>query len=211
MIFTVINTKGGVGKTTTAIHLATMLARNFDTLLIDTDPQQSAAAWAAIRNDEILHTLGPSPTTTCLYGAAIRTEGVKISYKYDHVVVDAGGQDAIGIRASLIMANRVIIPIGASFLDSCALTDLMAVVELSCEIKPELKVSVLLSRVDNRSNDTKKMRLFLMEQGLHVLESEISERVAFRRSIADGVIVQELGKDASAIAEVETFFNEVTA
>jgi len=39
MIYAVLNTKGGVGKTTTAVHLTTMLARVGETLLIDDDPQ----------------------------------------------------------------------------------------------------------------------------------------------------------------------------
>jgi chromosome partitioning protein len=49
MIYAVVNTKGGVGKTTTAVHLATMLARTERTLLIDGDPQASAASWAGTR------------------------------------------------------------------------------------------------------------------------------------------------------------------
>ena len=51
MIYAVVNTKGGVGKTTTAVHLATMLSRLGETLLIDGDPQASAASWAAWRRD----------------------------------------------------------------------------------------------------------------------------------------------------------------
>ena len=65
MIYAVVNTKGGVGKTTTAVHLATMLARTERTLLIDGDPQASAASWAAWRRDAQRE---PSPTTTCLAG-----------------------------------------------------------------------------------------------------------------------------------------------
>lgn len=72
-IFAVVNTKGGVGKTTTAVHLATMLARQGKTLLIDGDPQASAASWAAWRRENEGYT--PSPTTTCLAGKAILAEG----------------------------------------------------------------------------------------------------------------------------------------
>ncbi|MGF1518286.1 MAG: ParA family protein, partial [Nodosilinea sp.] len=47
MIVTVASFKGGVGKTTTAIHLAAFLQGHAQTLLIDADPNQSALAWAS--------------------------------------------------------------------------------------------------------------------------------------------------------------------
>src|SRR5690349_7749300 len=47
----VVNTKGGVGKTTIAVHLAAMLAGQAPTLLIDGDPQGSAVSWAAWRRE----------------------------------------------------------------------------------------------------------------------------------------------------------------
>lgn len=206
-IYAVVNTKGGVGKTTTAVHLATMLARQGKTLLIDGDPQASAASWAAWRRDHEQYTL--SPTTTCLSGKAILTEGKQLSTGFDHTVIDAGGRDSVGLRSSLLLAQRAIIPIGASNLDAAAITDLLAIVELARDYNPDLSVRVLLTRVDPRTKDAADMLLFLNEQKLDVLPTTVCERVAFRRAIGEGATVHELGKDQAAITEIEAFFREV--
>lgn len=208
MKYAVVNTKGGVGKTTTAVHLATMLARFGKTLLIDGDPQASAASWAAWRHDNPEH--GPSPTTTCLAGKAILSEGQQLAAGFDHVVVDAGGRDANGLRSALLFAQMAIIPIGASNLDAAAMTDLLEIVDLARDYNPELIVRVLLNRVDSRTKDAAEMLEFLVEQKLTVLPTRVCERVAFRRAIGEGAIVQELGKDQAAINEMEAFLKDVT-
>ena len=46
VILTVASFKGGVGKTTTAIHLAAYFARQAPTVLIDGDPNRSSTSWA---------------------------------------------------------------------------------------------------------------------------------------------------------------------
>ena len=208
-IFASVNTKGGVGKTTTAVHLAVMLAGQGRTLLIDGDPQASAASWAAWRREKPEYK--PSPTTTCLAGKAIFTEGKQLAQGFAHVVVDAGGRDSAGLRSALLLAQRAIIPVGASHLDAAALTDVMTVVDLARDYNADLDVRILLTRVDPRTKDAAEMLAFLREQNLAVLTAMICERVAFRRAIGEGATVHELGKDQSAIGEVEAFFREVSA
>lgn len=211
MIYTIVNTKGGVGKSTTAVHLATMLARKTKTLLIDGDPQPTAASWAAWRREKEGQGIGPSPTTTRLSGNAILTEGKQLQAGFDNVVIDVGGRDSKALRAALLLAQQAIIPVGASAFDSAAMTDLLEIMELSHDYNPSLKVRVLLTRINTRTKDADKMLEFLAEQKLDVFTTRIAERVAYRRSTEEGLTVQELGKDASAIQEMESFFREATA
>lgn len=208
-IFACVNTKGGVGKTTTAVHLAVLLAGQGRTLLIDGDAQASAASWAAWRREKPDY--NPSPTTVRLDGKGILSEGKQLAPGFAHVVVDAGGRDSTALRSALLLGQRAIIPVGASQLDAAALTDLMTVVDLAKDYNPDLDVRVLLNRVDPRTKDTAEMRAFLQEQGLAVLTAMVCERVAFRRAIGEGATVHELRKDQSAITEVDALFREVTA
>jgi len=207
MIYAVVNTKGGVGKTTTAVHLAVMLARTGATLLIDGDPQASAASWAAWRRDTDRQ---PHPTTIVLCGKAIFSEGRSIAANYKHAVVDAGGRDSPGMRAAMLLADMAIIPIGTSNLDMAAMDDLLTIISDAKQFNEKLNVRVLMTRIDTRTKDTDEILTYLKGKGLHVLQSKVCERVAVRRAVGEGAIVQEFGKDVNAISEIEVFFEEVT-
>ena len=89
MRYAVVNTKGGVGKTTMACHLAAHLASVSKTLLIDGDTQESAATWAAWRRDSAQFSILPSPNTVRLKGKAISVEGLELSAAFENTVVDA--------------------------------------------------------------------------------------------------------------------------
>ena len=63
MILTVASFKGGVGKTTSAIHFAAYLQQQAPTLLIDGDPNRSATTWArACRADSGSASPSPGPS-----------------------------------------------------------------------------------------------------------------------------------------------------
>jgi chromosome partitioning protein len=74
MILTITAFKGGVGKTTTAVHLAAYLNQKAPTILIDGDLNRSAMLWAS-------HEKLSFPVVD-------EREGLKASRQYDHIVID---------------------------------------------------------------------------------------------------------------------------
>lgn len=206
MIVSIINTKGGVGKTTIAIHIASLLSRTGPTLLIDGDLQASAASWAAWRRET---EYSPSPVTVCLIGKAVFNEGKTLCTNYQYTVVDAGGRDSHAFRSALLLADVSIVPIGASSLDTSALTDVLTVVDEAKDFNPKVRVKALMNRIDTRTKDTSDLQAFLKEHHIPVFNTRVCERVAFRRSVNQGCIVHEFGKDPAAIAEIDNLMREI--
>jgi len=83
MIVAILNQKGGAGKTTLAVHLATALALTGQrVLLVDADPQHSALDWQASRQaDPLLPVIG-LPTKTLHREIALHAGN------YDHILID---------------------------------------------------------------------------------------------------------------------------
>ena len=178
-------------------------------------PSQALPVWQAVQ-DELIRKLAPFGADAGARDCArvLRLVG-SVNGKNSQVVrgrvlsPQAWTLHELALRSALLLAQMAIIPIGASNLDAAAITDLLEVVELSRDYNPDLDVRVLLTRVDPRTKDAAEMLEFLQEQKLKVLPTKVCERVAFRRAIGEGAVVQELGKDQAAIAEMEAFFREV--
>ena len=108
MIVVLAQTKGGVGKSTLAINLAIERSRaGLDVLLVDADEQATATDFTALRTQE----LGtPGYTAVSLSGPAVRTQVLRLSPKYQDIIIDAGGRDTAGLRAALTIADVAIVP-----------------------------------------------------------------------------------------------------
>ncbi len=121
MIISLLNQKGGVGKTTLAFHLATALAlRGRRVLLVDADPQGSALDWAASRQGALLVPAVGLPTKTL--HKDIQTHH---ALNYDDIVIDGPPRVNELARAAIMAADIVLIPVQPSPYDVWAAKEII--------------------------------------------------------------------------------------
>lgn len=202
--------KGGTGKTTAATSLAAVRAcAGRDVVLVDTDPQGSAAYWAAIRDQD-----ENAPRVACvqLHGRAIGRQILDTAERYEDVIVDAGGRDSVELRAAMTVAGQMVAPIQASQFDTWTLEALSELVEQAQAINDQLRVRVCINRASTnpRVGEAAEVRELLAEyEDLGMLATALCDRIAYRRAARAGLGVTELTEDPKAAAEINALYEEV--
>ena len=176
MFVTVASYKGGVGKTTTAVHIAAYLQRLAPTLLIDGDPNRSATAWAK---------RGKMP-----FAIVDEAEGPFQARNYEHVVIDTEARPGrADLEALAKGCDVLIIPAVPSTLDTDALVLTLAAVH---QIAPD-RYKVLLTKVPPAPEaDGVQLRAELKKQGIPLFTADIPRLKCFEKAAAEGVPVYDV-------------------
>lgn len=176
MIVTVTSHKGGVGKTVTAIHLASFFTERFgegSTVLIDTDPNASALEWAE---------RGKLPFQVVEPSAEPGGE--------EHVILDSqgrlGGDD---LEAAVEDSDLLIIPTSP---EALSLNALMLLVGDLRALGGRAEYRVLLTMVPWWNRSGASARKVLEAEGIPLLSGEIRRREAFQTAALRGVPVYEV-------------------
>lgn len=207
MIAVLLNQKGGVGKTTLALHLAgAWAAQGGRVLVIDADPQGSALDWSEQRGREGL------PRLFGVLGLARETlhrELPEIARDADYVVVD-GPPRVTGIaRSALLAADVVLVPATPSPFDGWASGEMLRLLAEARMFRPELVARFVLNRCAARTVIARETGEALADHDPPLLASRIGQRVAFADAARTGRLVAELDAHSTAAREIVAFAAEV--
>jgi len=207
MIVAFLNQKGGVGKTTLALHLAGELAaRGKRVTLIDADPQGSALDWSEQRSREGL------PRLFGVVGLArdtLHREAPELAKDVDHVVIDGPPRVAGLMRAALLATDLVLIPVQPSPLDGWASAEMLALLREARIYRPELAARFVLNRCGARTILARETAETLADHDPPVLATTIGQRVAFAGAAQTGRLAVELDDAVSAAREIAALADEL--
>lgn len=176
MIVTVASFKGGVGKTTTAVHLAAYLAKKASTVLIDGDPNRSATGWSK---------RGQLPFTVIDERVA-----AKQSRNYEHIVIDTEARPELEDLEALVEGcDTLIVP---STPDALSLDAMMQTVEAFNSLGSDTYKILLTVIPPKPSTDGQQARTMLTQAGLPLFKSSIRRLVAFQKAALLGIPVYEV-------------------
>ena len=205
MIVVVASSKGGVGKSTVAAHLAAWLAeQGRSVVLADCDTQASSSGWVreAAPAVRVVRLEGPNEILDTL---------PHLAREADYVVADGPGSNTEVTRALFMWADLAVVPCKASMLEARALAQATAALRQTREIRRAKPPAVaVLSMVGKNYRLTQDMRDAAAALGLPLAATALTLRQVYADAPGQGAVVWHMGaRGRDAGAEIRALFAEL--
>lgn len=206
MIISIANPKGGVGKTTLTVNLATTLISKYpDTRILELDLQRSSSLWAGYRAQR-----GISPEIPVAVVSSVKQiPAVTAPYQGNSrslLIVDCGGIDSDFNRSAMSISDLVIIPTRPSQVEVYALTRALSV------IKALGKTGYVLNNGSFPASVSKLTDLaeYISDMdGFKLLHTVVRLRADFQDAYGAGMSVIEYNKNSRAAEEIMALAKEI--
>jgi chromosome partitioning protein len=192
-----LSQKGGSGKSTLAVHLAVIAqAAGRRTVIVDLDPQRSAAGWWETRTAETPELVETSPAELAAVLDAARSDGVALC------VIDTRPSAGADAAAAAALADLVLIPTRPAIFDLKAIGATVDIVT-----RAKIHVFIVLngtpaSRGFGEASTTADARRVLADYGIPVAPVSIGLRAALAHALVDGRAVNEFDPTGKAAVEM---------
>lgn len=205
MIISILNQKGGVGKTTLAVNLArSFTKKGKKTLLVDSDAQGSALNWHERSNGDLLD-------MTCINKTTFEKDILKFVGTYDYIFVDGVPRVSPLTVCAITCSDVILIPVQPSPYDIWATEDIVRHAKDRQQItNGMLKTAFVVSRQISKTNLAKEIGNELSKMELPTFKNGTCQRVAYATSVEKGITVLDgeyFGSDACS--EIEAISQEL--
>lgn len=210
MIILIGGIKGGGGKTTLSVNLASYLSSiGKETLLVDADDQQTSTDYTILRNAN--HPDLPSYTQVQLYEESVLTQVTNLKKNFEFVIIDTGGRDTTSQRAALGVCDIAIIPFVPRVFDIWTTNRIVKLVD---EIRPfnqKMSLYACLNKADPSGSQNKEAEEMLIETGsFKFIPHVLVNRKIYGTAAASGLSVLEVEpRDRKAEEEFKNFADYV--
>jgi chromosome partitioning protein len=199
----VVNTKGGVGKTTICASLAVRASRDSARVAaLDLDPQLSLVEWSKRR--------GKGNNPTIFEGVCDVADAVERAYLagYDWLFLDGPPAILQAVQDSIGVADFTLIPVKPSMVDLLATQDTVA-------IATDAGVPLLCVFNDVASGEkvVESAKTFLFSHKVSIAKAVIIHRVSHVKGMAVGKSAAEVnnGRDTAAAKDIDELWHEIKA
>jgi len=206
MLIVFANSKGGVGKTTLAVHMAIWLHDlGYRVALLDVDKQHLSSRWVRLVEPDVTVRTANNPKQ-------IQRELVALEAEHDFVIGDGpGGTEPVSV-ALLLKADLALLPIMAAPLDlwSVATTARELVEEIQKVRKQGLVLRLIINGVDNRTTISKQIKDATAAIGLPTAKAEVRRLTALTDAPTHNTVVtRKWIKGYSARKDLNRLFREL--